>query len=122
MVEIELAKCQGVRGEQSGDIGLVEGLDHSSPNLSWGYTLMDSPCRHSHWGSQGVEGLHVLALAHRIVCSSDERDFAKKAEKSFVVAAFHDGEQTRFHWELEEMQMVRGSCVDNRVDFEAEGG
>lgn len=64
----------------------------------------------------------MLGPAHRTVCSSDERDFAKKDGMNFEVAVFHDGEQTRFHWELEEMQMVRGSCVDIRVDFAAEGG
>jgi hypothetical protein len=63
----------------------------------------------------------VLAPAHRIVCSSDERDFAKKAGMSSAAVAFHDGEQTRFHWELEETRKERGSCVDNRVGFEAEG-
>jgi hypothetical protein len=62
----------------------------------------------------------VLGPAHRIVCSSDERDFAKKDVMSFVAVVFHDGGQTRFRWELEEMQMERGSCVDTRVDFEAE--
>lgn len=122
MVEIELAKCQDVRGEQSGDIALVAGVDHSYLDLSWDCTMTDLPCRHSHWDPQEVEGLHVLAPAHRIVYSSDERDFAKKAETSFEVAAFHDGEQTRFRWELGEMQMVRGSYVDTQVDFEAEEG
>lgn len=64
----------------------------------------------------------MLAPVHRIVCSSDERDFAKMDVMNFVAVVFHDGEQTRFRWELEEMQMERGSCVDTQVGFEVEGG
>jgi hypothetical protein len=96
-------------------------VGHSSLSLSWDYTLKGSPYKHSRWDWQGVEGSHVLAPVPRIVCSSDERDFAKKGGINFVVAEFHDGEQKQFHWELEEMQMKRDSCVDTRVDSEAEG-
>lgn len=64
----------------------------------------------------------MLGPAHRTVCSSDERDFAKKGVMNFVAVVFHDGEQTLFHWGLEEMQRGRGSCVDIRVDFEAGEG
>lgn len=121
VVEIDLAKSQGAMGERSDGIGLAAGVDHSSLDSSWDYTLTDLPYKHSHWDSSGVEASHVLGPAHRTVCSSDERDFAKKGVMNFVAVVFHDGEQTRFHWEWEEMQMDRGLCVDIRVDFEAEG-
>lgn len=91
VVRIELVKSRGELGERNDGIGLVAGVGHSSLGLNWDYTLTGSPCKHSRWGSQEVEGSHVLAPVHRIVCSSDEHGFAKKDGMSFVVVAFRDG-------------------------------
>lgn len=51
VVEIGLAKSQGVTGEQSDGTGLAAGVGHSSLNSSWDYTLTDLPYKHSHWDS-----------------------------------------------------------------------
>lgn len=57
----------------------------------------------------------MLGGCAHYMCSPGERGFVKKGEMNSEVAGYHDEGQKPFHWELEGMQMARGSRVGTQA-------